>query len=204
MFEIRVICTEPDAPEIAKALNAAFTTSTVRQRTRDGRRVRLYVTADHRPDTTPSTAEEPYADAPPIVAEMADVLTLALRLHQGDRYRPASDGYAPVIDREYRLRKAVLLDRVALSEGEPWAPEVGADAEWVAEEAAVTFTSADHLDGFGAGPMPPEVAYQQGAYREYVRQEYAAWRRHGHDRLWHCTCDEVTEGPCPAHPKPDF
>ncbi|GGR43118.1 hypothetical protein [Streptomyces netropsis] len=109
-----------------------------------------------------------YADAPKIVDEMADVFTLAMRLHK-------PGGHSPAADREYRLRKAVLLDRVALSKGKPWAPEAAADAEWAAEEAAVTFTSADRLDGTAAGPMTPENARQQGAYRDYVRQEYARW-----------------------------
>ncbi|WP_432155967.1 hypothetical protein [Streptomyces sp. bgisy153] len=48
MFEIRVICDPADADHIATALDNAFTTGPIRQYpTRDGRRVRLYITATH-------------------------------------------------------------------------------------------------------------------------------------------------------------
>ncbi|SPE49836.1 hypothetical protein SNS2_1532 [Streptomyces netropsis] len=65
----------------------------------------------------------------------------------------------------------------------------------------MAFTARDHA--LGVGPMPPETARQHGAYRGYVRQEYLLWRRYGNG-LWHCTCDDLAEGPCPAHPNPDF
>ncbi|MEW2138441.1 hypothetical protein AB0892_17880 [Streptomyces sp. NPDC005409] len=48
MFEIRIICTPADAARITAALGKAFTTGPVRQYpTRDGRQIRLYITADH-------------------------------------------------------------------------------------------------------------------------------------------------------------
>ncbi|MGW7521206.1 hypothetical protein ACWGJ2_37085 [Streptomyces sp. NPDC054796] len=49
-FEIRVICDRGDTDRVRDALADAFTTGTARQMpTRDGMRVRLYLTADHRP-----------------------------------------------------------------------------------------------------------------------------------------------------------
>ncbi|GAA0668305.1 hypothetical protein GCM10009535_55220 [Streptomyces thermocarboxydovorans] len=60
MFEIRVICDPDDADRVSAALAAAFATGPARQYpTRDGRRTRLYVTADHRtPDTAKTTESE--------------------------------------------------------------------------------------------------------------------------------------------------
>ncbi|WP_374776666.1 hypothetical protein OG756_31840 [Streptomyces sp. NBC_01310] len=51
MFEIRIICDPADAALIAAALGEAFTTGPVREYpTRDGRQIRLYITADHSQD----------------------------------------------------------------------------------------------------------------------------------------------------------
>ncbi|WP_053661381.1 hypothetical protein [Streptomyces sp. MMG1121] len=48
-FEIRVICTPDDADCVSSALAAVFETGAARRYpTRDGKRLRLYVTADHR------------------------------------------------------------------------------------------------------------------------------------------------------------
>ncbi|WP_165289367.1 hypothetical protein [Streptomyces fodineus] len=55
MFEIRVICDPDDADRISRVLAGAFNTSPARQYpTRDGKRTRLYITADHRPDNPES------------------------------------------------------------------------------------------------------------------------------------------------------
>ncbi|MGW1557592.1 hypothetical protein ACWCQ1_13915 [Streptomyces sp. NPDC002144] len=57
MFEIRVICERDDADRVSQTLAAAFDTGPVRQYpTRDHKRTRLYVTADHRP--TPQEDDE--------------------------------------------------------------------------------------------------------------------------------------------------
>ena len=60
MFEIRVICTPDDADRIGQSLAAAFDTGPARQYpTRDGKRTRLYFTADHRePNSNPTTESE--------------------------------------------------------------------------------------------------------------------------------------------------
>jgi hypothetical protein len=56
VFEIRVICDPDDADRVSQTLAAAFDTGPARQYpTRDGKRTRLYLTADHRPATTPES-----------------------------------------------------------------------------------------------------------------------------------------------------
>ncbi|WBO66763.1 hypothetical protein [Streptomyces camelliae] len=58
-FEIRVICTPDDANRVSSALAAAFETGAARRYpTRDGKRTRLYVTADHRDSSTNPTHTE--------------------------------------------------------------------------------------------------------------------------------------------------
>ncbi|MFE7167182.1 hypothetical protein [Streptomyces sp. NPDC057616] len=55
MFEIRIICAPDDVDRVTQALAAAFDTGPARQYpARDGKRSRLYVTAEHRP-TTPES-----------------------------------------------------------------------------------------------------------------------------------------------------
>lgn len=55
MFEIRVICDPDDVDAITQSLAGAFKTGAPRAYpTRDGMRARLYLTADHRPDTSES------------------------------------------------------------------------------------------------------------------------------------------------------
>jgi hypothetical protein len=59
VFEIRVICTQDDAERVSTALAAAFDTGPARQySTRDGKRTRLYFTADHRDSSTHPTHTE--------------------------------------------------------------------------------------------------------------------------------------------------
>ncbi|MER6249225.1 hypothetical protein [Streptomyces griseorubiginosus] len=55
MFEIRVICEPTDTDHVSRTLAVAFDTGPARQYpTRDGKRVRLYFTADHQPHTPES------------------------------------------------------------------------------------------------------------------------------------------------------
>jgi hypothetical protein len=59
VFEIRVICTQDDAERVSTAVAAAFDTGPARQYpTRDGKRTRLYFTADHRGSSTNPTHTE--------------------------------------------------------------------------------------------------------------------------------------------------
>ncbi|MEU6011976.1 hypothetical protein [Streptomyces sp. NPDC047453] len=158
MFEIRVIGDPADIERVSRALAAAFDTGSARQYpTRDGERARLYITADHRPvPESSSTAthwpapEEAYALAPSIVSEIGWTARTAAD-------RPFYDG----LNREFWLRKAGLLDRIALSdEGE----SVTSDAADLATRAAQRLMELDDTVVI----CDP---------RHYVRQQYAAWAK---------------------------
>jgi len=57
-FEIRVICDPADVDDVTEALATAFHTGPARNYpARDGIRRRLYLTADHHPDTTDTDPE---------------------------------------------------------------------------------------------------------------------------------------------------
>ncbi|MGW0469694.1 hypothetical protein [Streptomyces coeruleorubidus] len=146
MFEIRVICDPADSDRVTTALATAFTTGDARQYpTRDGKRTRLYLTADHQPtpDDWP-TPEQAYASAPSINSEIG---WTARTLAEAECYTE--------LDREFYLRKAALLDRIALLD-EPTAP---GDATDTAHAAAVRLLDRD----------------QPGVIRDpraYVRQQY--------------------------------
>ncbi|WP_328872868.1 hypothetical protein OHT76_23710 [Streptomyces sp. NBC_00287] len=146
MFEIRIICDPADTDRVTDALSQAFTTGPVRQHpTRDGERLRLYVTADHHSNTGLwPTSEEAYALAPSIVSEIGWTAQTAADKPFGTR-----------LPRDFWLRKAALLDRIALQ-------DVGDDAAETANEAAERLMS---LDDAGVICDP----------RHYVRQQYAHW-----------------------------
>ncbi|WP_435218986.1 hypothetical protein, partial [Streptomyces sp. bgisy034] len=143
MFEIRIICNPADTDRITDALSQTFTVGPVRQRpTRDGERLRLYVTAEHHSNTGPwPTAEEAYALAPSLVSEIGWTADQAANKPFGTR-----------LPRDFWLRKAALLDRIALQ-------DVGDDAAEVANAAAERLMS---LDDAGVICDP----------RHYVRQQY--------------------------------
>ncbi|WP_440580715.1 hypothetical protein [Streptomyces sp. PT19] len=107
MFEIRVI-TDPAEPDrVSAVLSTAFATGQVRQYpTRDGRRTRLYVTADHRPEPGAWPQRTRRTRSPPsIIREIGD----------GSRRRPTTSRLAKTLAvSEFWLRKAALLDRIAL------------------------------------------------------------------------------------------
>ncbi|MGW7610322.1 hypothetical protein ACWGKW_24185 [Streptomyces sp. NPDC054766] len=152
MFEIRVICDWADSDRVSGALSAAFTTGSVRQHpTRDGQRTRLYITADHRAEREqPPAQEEAYALAPSITREIGWTARTAANKPFGIR-----------LPRDFWLRKAALLDRIAL-QGE------ADNFHGVACEAATE--AAEHLmrlDGTDVICAP----------RGYVRQEYARWAK---------------------------
>ncbi|MET9598116.1 hypothetical protein [Streptomyces sp. NPDC006459] len=167
MFEIRIICTPPEAPEITKALSETFTTGQVRQHpTRDGERVRLYVTAEQQPGHWP-TPETAYATAPSIISEI------------GWTASGARDCLHGIAVREFWLRKAALLDRIALTDDDP----VGGEAATLATEAARRLMAIDHAAGLGPsgyadGPYSPDHPDSIREPRGYLRQEYALWHRH--------------------------
>ncbi|WP_267246515.1 hypothetical protein [Streptomyces sp. PR69] len=166
MFEIRIICDPADTDHITTALSDTFATGAVRTYpTRDGERTRLYVTADHRP--APGlwpTAEEAYALAPSIIREIGWTAGTAAD-------KPCGED----LDREYWLRKAALLDRIALSDE---TDGISGDASDAAEAAAWYLIDMDRADNRNHGrPHSPEVLNASDDPRGYVRQEYAHWAK---------------------------
>ncbi|MFB8136372.1 hypothetical protein [Streptomyces mirabilis] len=159
MFEIRVICDATDVGPVTKGLTEAFTLGAVRRDyTRDGKRLRLYVTADHRPQPEPwPTAEEAYATAPSITGEIGWTAGTA-----------ADKPFGEDLDREYWLRKAALLDRIALDYEADGAHHHTAD---IATKAARQLIEID----YGSDPYWPEHPDMLTHPRGYVRQEYARW-----------------------------
>lgn len=148
MFEIRIICDPADTVRVTTALGTAFVTGAVRRRpTRDGERTRLYLTADHRPaGQSWPTPEQAYATSPSIDDEIGWTADTS-----------ASTPITQGLDREYFLRKAALLDRMALAETP--CPD---DIARAATEAARLLMK---LDDTGVICDP----------RAYVRQQYAHW-----------------------------
>ncbi|MFJ4845442.1 hypothetical protein [Streptomyces sp. NPDC088733] len=167
MFEIRVICDPADTDRVTTALTTTFATGDVRRYpTRDGERARLYLTADHRPELGPwPTPEEAYALAPSIVREIGWTAGTV-----------ADKPFGEDLDREYWLRKAALLDRIALRDEQHG--ESG-DAAEVATEAARRLIAYDR-DGEGddhGARYWPERPQATADPRDYVRQEYARWAK---------------------------
>jgi hypothetical protein len=148
VFEIRVICDPADSDRVTTALTAAFATGAVRRRrTRDGAQIRLYLTADHLPDPADwPTPEQAYAKAPSIVSEIGwTARTIA-----------TAECFTE-LDRDFYLRKAALLDRIALMD-EPH--DLFSEATETAHAAAVSLLDMDQ----------PGVICDP---RAYVRQQYA-------------------------------
>lgn len=152
MFEIRIICHPVDTDRVSQALAATFDTGPARQPpTRDGQRTRLYLTADHRPAPEPwPTPEEAYTLAPSIISEIGWTARTAAD-------RPLFDA----LNREFWLRKAAVLDRIALSNE---ADNTASDATDLATRAAQRLIELDAT----ADVSDP---------RHYVRQQYAAWAK---------------------------
>lgn len=99
----------------------------------------------------PATA---YEHAPQIVQEIGWIA------------RQGTGGVAE-IGREFWLRKAALVDRIALHEEAEYTPGIAASAVRAAEEAASQLIAEDSRPDGELGP------------RAYVRQEYLAWIRAG-------------------------
>ncbi|MEU1307566.1 hypothetical protein ABZ419_01480 [Streptomyces cinnamoneus] len=165
MFEIRIICDPADADSIVKGLSGTFTTSPpLRKPTRSGKRLRLYITADHH------TRDDAYLDAPPIVCELANLTNLI------SCYTDAGLLPPPVVEREFILRKAALLDRMAIEEAAVSSPMAVEMAVETAEAAALTLSLYDRVEKSWAGEHGPgDRLWARTSHRGYVRQEYAVW-----------------------------
>ncbi|MFF0091377.1 hypothetical protein ACFYSF_15675 [Streptomyces canus] len=152
MFEIRAICDPDDTDRVTTALKTAFTTGEVRQYpTRDGKRTRLYLTADHRPAPQDwPTPEQAYANAPGINSEIGWTARFL-----------ADSACFTELGREFYLRKAALLDCIALLDE----PDAFGDATEAADAAALYLLDLDQ----------PGVICDP---RAYVRQQYARTLTH--------------------------
>lgn len=133
-------------------------------------------------EVTPNTAgvmvgpppHEAYANAPDLRREMHQVLALGAE-RDGRQARTATgppvDG--TVAERAWLLRRAALMDRMALDD--PGPGPVGAAAR-TAEQ--LVLHDRRHPD-LAAGPLHPEAITRDPGRRPYVRQEYAAWTAAG-------------------------
>ncbi len=110
---------------------------------------------------SPDTA---YGHAPRIIRELSWVAGAA-----------ADKEFGVPMGREFWLRKAALLDRIALDEVDTYAPEVAAAAVETAEEVAGRLADFDHTHYTTCGPIKPLLNPPGRSYRPYVRQEYLAW-----------------------------
>ncbi|NBM17503.1 hypothetical protein [Streptomyces sp. GC420] len=114
--------------------------------------------------TEPTTATALYANAPRILAEISWVAD------QSAARRSASEP-----GREFWLRKAALLDRIALAETATYAPEVAAKAVSVAEEGALALIEYDE-EHRGLSRRALELVTGADC-RTYVREQYGEWSR---------------------------
>ncbi|MER6179484.1 hypothetical protein [Streptomyces sp. NPDC001652] len=167
MLDIRIICDPDDGDRVNKALSQVFTTGPVRDYpTRDGERLRLYVSAEHRPDTGPwPTPEAAYALAPSMVSEVGWTADQAARKPFGTH-----------LPRDFWLRKAALLDRIALHGETDGFHDDAAEAAIEAAHRLIAFDRDGEGDCHGT-PYGPENAVSNADPRGYVRQEYAHWAK---------------------------
>ncbi|MEW1719619.1 hypothetical protein [Streptomyces sp. NPDC093109] len=109
-----------------------------------------------------TTATTAYADAPSIITEISWV-TRATTNHFA--------GQEP--DREFWLRKAAVMDRIALNESALYAPEAAASAVSAAALAARRLVEAD-VTHSGLSLKGSELVTDDD-HRAYVRHAYRAW-----------------------------
>ncbi|WP_444971235.1 hypothetical protein [Streptomyces sp. SAI-25] len=167
MFEIRIICETPDRENVVTGLRSQFNIGRVRSSfslTSGGER--LYITADLPAANPWPTPEKAYAEAPGVGYELEvtrEILT-DTPLH-------------PDLNREYWLRRAAALDRMALglAPGHDATPETALDA-------AINLMDLDSTAGLGPsgyanGPYHPDHPESARNPRGYIRQEFAIWHK---------------------------
>ncbi|MFJ9479992.1 hypothetical protein ACIRRI_34145 [Streptomyces mirabilis] len=116
-------------------------------------------------NTTPnisSSAPDVYAEAPSITREISWVARTSTDRPLGQE-----------ADREFWLRKAALLDRIALAEAATYAPPVSAEAASLAGNAARRLAEYDAAHS-GLSPRGAELVTDTD-HREYVREQYREW-----------------------------
>ncbi|MGR8009630.1 hypothetical protein [Streptomyces hypolithicus] len=153
MFEIRVICDPSEAERVTRELAGTFTTGAVREHpTRDGKRTRLYVTADHKPTDNKAwpTPQEAYGKAPSVISEIGWTAQAARDMRRGGQD-----------EREFFLRKAALLDRIALDDEKAG---THGDACALARQAGRRLMDMDCADDRATCDA-----------RVYVRHQYTQW-----------------------------
>ncbi|MGW2936480.1 hypothetical protein ACWDA7_32555 [Streptomyces sp. NPDC001156] len=127
-------------------------------------------------DVTPNSGEDigaphkAYANAPALRREIHQVLALGAE-RDGRQARPVTGPPvdATAAERAWLLRRAALMDRMALDDPSPG--PVAAAAE-TAEQ--LVLHDRRHPD-LVAGPHHPHAIRLARSRRLYVRQEYAAW-----------------------------
>ncbi|HET6358491.1 hypothetical protein [Streptomyces sp.] len=173
MFEIRVICNSGDTDRITAALADTFTTGTVRRLpSRHDDRARLYVTAGHK-SATAADAPESFGQDPETAYALAPSITSEI---SWAAYHSVGRPTGALLGREFWLRKAAVLDRLALAEDE----DQSGDAVELATEAARRLIEFDRAgeEPYAGVPHGPDHPHTTADPRGYVRQEYAAWQRH--------------------------
>ncbi|MEV5007838.1 hypothetical protein AB0K74_23410 [Streptomyces sp. NPDC056159] len=133
-------------------------------------------------DVTPNSGEdigappphEAYANAPDLRREMHQVLALGAE-RDGRQARPVTGTLvdAPAAERAWLLRRAALMDRMAVDD--PCPGPVAAAAE-TAEQLVL---HDRHHPDLVVGPHHPDAITLAPSRRPYVRQEYAAWTAAG-------------------------
>ncbi|MEV7323227.1 hypothetical protein [Streptomyces sp. NPDC093970] len=129
-------------------------------------------TAGEETDTLPP--HEAYANAPALRREMHQVLAVGAE-RDGRQARTATrpPADAAVAERAWLLRRAALMDRMALETSDPG--PAGAAAQTAAQLLAHDRSRPDLV----AGPHRPDTLPPGAGPRRYVRQEYAAWTTAG-------------------------
>ncbi|MEU2380385.1 hypothetical protein [Streptomyces misionensis] len=120
------------------------------------------------------TPAEAYADAPDLRREMREVMELgAIRDGRRDGVVTVPPPDAVAADRVYLLRRAALMDRLAVE-------DPGPGARGAAARAAYELAQFDHRHpAMTAGRYGPQAIEFDPSQRPYVRQEYAAWTAAG-------------------------
>ncbi|GAA5216946.1 hypothetical protein [Streptomyces thinghirensis] len=120
------------------------------------------------------TPAEAYADAPDLCREMREVMELgAIRDGRRDGTVTGLALYAAAADRVFLLRRAALMDRMAVEDPGPGAR--GAAVKSAFELAQFDYQHPEAT----AGPHGPYSIEFDPSQRPYVRQEYAAWTAAG-------------------------
>lgn len=169
MFEIRVICEAADRESVVNGLRSQFNIGRVRRSfslTSGGET--LFITGDLPAANPWPTPEQVYADAPAVGYEL-----------EWARVTLMGPPLSPGLNREYRLRRAAALDRMALGLapdfGIPVTPEdaTGAAIHLMGLDRAAGLGPSGHADG----PYAPNHPESTRDPRGYVRQEFAIWHK---------------------------